>query len=63
METFPNSYNLSTYLDTFLANEYDALKQLTEMSNEELRDVAADVNMTMKGHIHVWFCGHKKRFE
>jgi hypothetical protein len=35
MEKFLNSYNLSMYLEAFLGNGYDDLKQLTEMSDEE----------------------------
>ena len=39
------------YLEAFLGNGYDDLKQLTEMSDEELQDVVTDVNMTTKGHV------------
>ena len=50
------------YLEAFLGNGYDDLKQLTEMSDEELQDVVADVNMTMKGHVRR--CrSYEKRYE
>ena len=57
MEKFLNSYNLSTCLDAFLSNGYDDLKQLTELSVDELHDVATDVNMTMKGHVRRFVSG------
>ena len=33
------------------------MKHLTEMSDEELQDVVADVNMTMKGHVRRFISG------
>ena len=57
MEKFLNSYNLSMYLEAFLGNGYDDLKQLTEMSDEELQDVVTDDNMTMKGNVRRFISG------